>query len=160
MGAAVEHVHHRYGKPGGVPAAQVAPQRDTGVGRGGLGGGQGDPEDRVGPQTTLVVGAVEVDQGTVQSLLVAGVEPLRRFGQLAVDVVHRLTNALAPPCLAAVAQLHGLELAGGGARGHRGAPEGPGGQGHIDLHGRVAATVHDGPGVYLRDLTHWSVWAS
>src|SRR6185436_15660599 len=53
---------------------------------------------------------------------------------------------------AAVAQLDRLELAGGGARGHRGAAGGARLQHHVDLDGRVAAAVDDLPRVHLLDL--------
>ena len=48
--------------------------------------------------------------------------PTSAAGDVAVDVGDRPRDALAAPGLAAVAKLGGLELAGRGARGHRGAP--------------------------------------
>ena len=103
----------------GLGTAQVAPQRLAGVGRSGLGHRQRDAQQGVGAQAALVVGAVEVDHRPVQAGLVGGLAAGHLRRDLAVDVLHRLGDALAAPGLAAVAQLDGLELAGGGARGHR-----------------------------------------
>ena len=54
----------------------------------------------------------------------AGSMPSTACGQLAVDVRDGLRDALAAPGVAAVAQLDGLELAGGRAGRHRGAAGG------------------------------------
>ena len=101
-------------------AAEVAPQRQALLGGLRVGGGERHAEDRVGAEPRLVGRAVELDQRPVERLLVGGVAcPSSRRGDLAVDVGHRARHALAPPRRAAVAQLGRLELARGGARGHR-----------------------------------------
>ena len=56
-------------------------------------------------------------------------------------------HALAAVGVAAVAELGGLELAGGGARGHRGAAVCAGAECDLDLDGGVASAVEDLPGV-------------
>ena len=109
-------------------AAEVAPQRQVLLGRGGPRGGERDAEDRVRAQARLVVGAVELDQLGVEALLVGRVVAGDRLGDLAVDVADGLRDALAPVGVAAVAQLGGLELAGRGAGGHGGAAVGAGAQ--------------------------------
>jgi hypothetical protein len=154
VGAAVEHVHHRHGQHVGGVAAQVPPQRLALLGRRGVRGGERDAEDGVGAQARLVGGPVEVDERAIQALLVGRVAAVDRLGDLAVDVADGLGHALAPVRRRAVAQLRGLELAGGGAAGHRGAAGGARAQHELDLDRRVAATVEDLPAVDLLDLAH------
>ena len=48
-------------------AAEVAPQRQALLGRGGVRGGQRDAEDRVGAEARLVRRAVELDQRAVEA---------------------------------------------------------------------------------------------
>ncbi len=90
-------------------AAQVAPQRQPLLGGGGVGRGQRDGQDRVGSQARLVRRAVEADQRPVERCLGRGVLPVQRLGDLPVDVLDRLADALAAPAVPAVAQLGGLE---------------------------------------------------
>ena len=80
--------------------------------------------------------------------------PVISGGDLAVDVLHRLRHALAAPGVAAVAQLDGLELAGGGAGGHGRAAEGARAQRGVHLDGGVAAAVEHLAGVEGGDLAH------
>ena len=160
VGAAVQHVHHRHRQHVRGLAAEVAPERLPGLGRRGLRPGQGDAEDRVRAEPALVRGAVELDHRAVERRLVGWVEPAHRLGQLAVHVGHRLRDPLARPGVAAVAQLHRLELAGRGAGGHRGAAGGARLQQHVDLDCRVAAAVEDLPRVHLLDLAQpASTWS-
>ena len=80
--------------------------------------------------------------------------PASAFAIVAVDVLDRLRHALAGPVVAAVAQLGRLELAGRGARGHRGAALGAGPEPDLDLDRRVAAGVEDLAGVDVLDRAH------
>ena len=98
VGAAVQHVHHRHGQHVRGLAAEIAPQRQPGLGGGGLGGGERHAEDRVGPQSPLVRRAVagrswrgRAPPGRAASI------PRTRVGQLAVDVAHRLATRPCPP---------------------------------------------------------------
>ena len=111
--ATVDHVHHRHRQDVGVGPADVAVEGDLELVGRGLGHGQGDPEDGVGPDPGLVVGAVGVDQLPVDVALVEGVEAEQQVGDLTVDEPDGVEDALAAVAVAAVPQLDGLELAGG-----------------------------------------------
>ena len=62
-----------------VELGQVAVERLLGVGGGGLGRGQRDAEDRVGPEPALVRGAVELDHRPVERPLLGGARPGQRL---------------------------------------------------------------------------------
>ena len=142
MGAAVEDVHHRHGQGLGVHAADVVVEGQVqGVGSG-AGAGQGHAEHGVGAEAGLVRGAVELDEQLVYRGLVEGVQAQHGLGDLGVDVLNGLADALAQvTALVAVAELAGLVNAGGGAGGNSGAADGAVVQGDLDLNGRVAAGV-------------------
>ncbi len=135
-------------------AAQIAPEREPDLCRGGLRGRQRHPEDCVRSQPRLVRRAVELDHRAVHGRLIGCVEPAHAVGDLALHVVHCAAHALAVPGRAAVAQLHRLELSGRGARGHRGTPRRAGGEHHIHLDRGIPATVHDLPPVHRLNLAH------
>ena len=120
VGAAVEHVHHRHRQDPRLLAAEMAPERLPGVGRGGLRDGERDAEDGVRAEPRLVRRAVELDHRVVEAGLVGRVAAVDRGGDLAVDVGDGVRHALAAEGAAAVAQLDRLELAGRRARGHGG----------------------------------------
>ncbi len=128
----------------GVGAAQVGIEGQAGRLGGGAGDGQRAAQDGVGAKVALVGGAVGGDHGLVAAALVGGVHAHQELGQLVVDVVDGLGDALAHVAvLVAVAQLNGLELAGGGAGGDNGAAKGAVLQKDLDLDGGVAAGVKD-----------------
>ena len=106
-------------------AAQVAPERQTLLRGRRVGRGQRHAEDGVGPQMRLVGGAVEIDERPVELLLVGRIVSGHRGGDLGVDVRDGVGDALAEVGLAPVAQLGGLELAGGRSRRHRGSAQRP-----------------------------------
>ena len=95
-------------------------------------------EDGVGAEPRLVGRAVELDHHPVDRRLIAA--PRCRTAHRSVSPLtrlDRLQHALAAiALLVAVAQLHRLMGAGGGARRHGGAAEGAALQPHIDLDGR------------------------
>ena len=101
------------------------------------------PEDGVGAEPGLVVGAVEVDQDAVDVALVERVEPDERVVDLAVDVADRVEHALAAEAVAAVAQLDRLELPRRRAGRDDGAAARPAVEDDLDLDRRVAARVED-----------------
>ena len=135
-------------------AADVAEQRQAGGVGGGAGDGEADAEDRVGAQPRLVRRAVEVDQLLVDQPLLAGVVADQLGADDVEDVVDGLGDALAAVALTAVAELDGLEGAGGGAAGHRGPGDRPVVEGDLDLDGGVSARVEDLPRAYGVDAGH------
>ena len=156
VGAAVDDVHHRQGQYAGVGPADVLVERQAGFFGGGLGHGQRDAQDGVGAQLALVFGAVQLDHAHVDADLVDGVHADQVFGDDVVDVVDGLEDALAEVALlVAVAQLHGLALAGGCAGRHGGAAEGARLQIDFHLQGRIAAGIKDLSGIDIYDLTHY-----
>ena len=154
VGATVEHVHHRHREDVCGLAAEIPPQRLPLLGRRRVCGGQRHREHRVGAQPGLVGRAVEGDQRPVERRLSGRIETANRRRDLAVDILHRLGDALAQPRRAAVAQFGGLELAGRRARGHCRPTPRPGGDRQLHLDRRVAATVEDLTGVDVLDLAH------
>jgi hypothetical protein len=152
--AAVEHVHERHRQHVRVGAAHVAVQRQAGVVGGGLRDRERHPEDGVGAEARLGVGAVEGDELVVEEPLVGGVEADDEVGDPAVHVVDGSAHALAPVPGAAVAQLHGLVRAGARPAGHDGPPGGAGDQLHLHLDGGVAARVEHLPPDDVHDHAH------
>ena len=152
--AAVEDVHHRHRKHVRVGSAQVAVQGKAEGLRRRLGHRQGGSQDGVGAQPPLVRGPVGLDEQQVDLALVDGVHAHQRVGDLAVDVLHRLEDALAAPGLAPVAQFDRFEAARRGARRHRGPAHRPARELHLDLDRRVAARIQDLPSEHAEDNGH------
>ena len=147
MSAAVQDVHHRNGQGLGIGAADVSIQGQAdGLGRG-AGAGQRHAQNGVGAQTALVGSAVQIDHGLVQQSLIHGVQTGQSLGDLAVDSLNSLQNALAQiTALVAVAQFASLINTGGSTGGHGGAAAvGVHAVFHIDFHfhGGIAAGVHN-----------------
>ena len=83
--------------------------------------------------------------------------PITVVGDLAIDRVDRLADALAAPAaLVAIAQLDRLMRAGRRARRHRRAAHAAVLQRHVDLDRRIAAAVEDLAGVHVDDCGHGS----
>ena len=142
--AAVDDVGHGNRKNAGVGTTDIAVERQA-VGRGGgLGGGQADPQDRVGTELALVRCAVRRDQCAVQPDLVGRIAPHGDLGQRRVDVGDGLGHPFAQVAfLVAVPQLDGLIDSGAGSGGNRRPPHRAVGQDHVHFDGRVAAAVED-----------------
>jgi hypothetical protein len=146
--------HHRHRQQVRVGATDVAEERQAGgLGRG-LRGGEGDTEDRVGAELGLVGRAVEVEHRLVDEALVVGVEPDDRPGDGVDHAGHGLLDALAEVALAAVAQLDGLEGAGGRPAGDGRATERAVLEEDLHLDGGVAARVEDLAGADCGDDRH------
>jgi hypothetical protein len=148
VGAAVEHVHHRHRQHVGAEPAKGAVQgQPQGVG-GRPGHRHRDAEGGVGAELGLVVGAVGGEHDPVDGPLVIGVGGLveQRPGQDLVDVADRVADPLAAVAVAAVAELDGLELAGGGAGGDDRAAEAAVVEVDVALERGIAARVQDLPG--------------
>ena len=119
-------------------------ERQAGVVGGRAGHRQRDGQDGVGAERGLVRRAVQLEQGLVDRGLLGGLHALDLGGDGLLDVLHGAAHALAAVALGvAVAQLHRLALAGGGARRHHGAAQGAGLELHLDLDGGVAAGIED-----------------
>ena len=151
---AVDDVHHRHGKDMSVGAADVAVQRNAELLGRSLGDRQADPEDCVGAETSLVVGAVELAQQRVDHPLRHGIEAIEGLGDLAVDEADRRLHAFAAVAVAAITQLDGLVFAGRGAAGHGGPSGRSGVEEDLDLDGRVATRIEDLAADDFDDLTH------
>ena len=160
VGATVEDVHHRHRQQVRRRAADVAEQRQAGGVGGRAGHGEADAEDGVGAEPGLVRRAVEVDQPLVDQPLLAGLVADELGADDVEDAVDGLGHALAAVALAAVAQLHRLEGAGGGAAGHGGPGDRPVVEGDLDLDGGVSARVEDLPRAYGVDAGHGGSLAS
>lgn len=96
VGATVENVHERNWEDvwflGAREIADVGVERHTLLGSGSLGHGHGHTENGIGTQLSLVLGAIELVEETVDGGLVldvqVGLDQL--WGDLVVDVGHRL----------------------------------------------------------------------
>ncbi len=151
--AAVDDVHHGGRQQAGADAAEIAEQRQAGVGRRGMGRGQRNAEDGVGPQLALVLGAVQIDHPPVQGGLIQGVHAGQFVGQNVVDVVDRLEHALAQvKRLVAVAKFQGLVNARARAAGNRRPAERTVGQLHVDLDRGVSAAIKDLSGMDIENF--------
>ena len=151
--AAVDDVHHGGRQQAGADAAEIAEQRQAGVGRRGMGRGQRNAEDGVGPQLALVLGAVQFDHPPVQRGLIQGVHAGQFVGQDVVDVVDRLQHALAQvQRLVAVAKFQGLVNARARAAGNRRPAERTVGQFHVDLDGGISAAIEDLSGMDIENF--------
>ena len=128
--------------------AEVAVQRQAGAFGGGVGDGHRHTQDRIGTELGLVLRAVQLDHQPVDVFLVACVQAQQLGGELVVDVVHGLLDALALiVVLLAVTQFDGLVLAGARAGGDDGPPDGAVGKVCLDFNGRIAARIQDLPAV-------------
>ena len=90
----------------------------------------------------------------VDGALVARLHALEVRSDLAVDVRHRLQNALAHPGVATVAKLDRLPLARGGTRRDRRGTTRTAREDHVDLDRGIAARVEDLPAVDRGDDAH------
>ena len=113
--AAVDHVEQGHGQRRGVLAAEMAVERDPGVGRGRLRVRQRDAQDRVRSEPALASRPVELDQSAIESRLVVGLQPRNGGSDLAVHVPNGPRHRLAAVGRTAVAQLDRLVHTGRGA---------------------------------------------
>ena len=156
VSAAVDDVHHRHGQRHLARATEVAIQRQAGFLGSGAGHGHGDGQHGVGAQVGLVVGTVQLDQGTVDVGLLGGVQAQNGLGDLGVDVLDSFQHALAAIALGiAIAQLDGLTGTGRGAgRDGRTAHHARFEQ-DVAFDGGVATRIDDLTSDNVDDCTHW-----
>ena len=156
VGAAVDDVHHRHGQRHLARATEVAIQRQAGFLGSGTGHGHGHGQHGVGAQVGLVVGTVQLDQGTVDVGLFSGIQAQHGLGDFGVDVLDRLQHALAAVALGVVVtQFDGFAGAGGSTGRHGGTTHHTGFEQDIALDGGVAARVDDLTPDNVDDCTHW-----
>ena len=100
-------------------------------------------------------GAVERNHGLVDQPLVGRVHAFQLRRNHGLDVRNGLQHALAQVvALVAVAQFHGLMLAGGSARRHNGAAQCAAFQNHVRFHGGVSARIKNFAGTNGNNLSH------
>ena len=157
MRAAVQHVQHGRGQDAGVDAAEIAIERNLQRLRHGAGCSHRDGENRVRAQLAFVRRAVERDHGLVDQPLVGGIHAFQFGRDHGFNVGHGLQHALAEVmALVAVAQFHGLMLAGGSARRHDGAAQRAALQNYVCFHGGISARVKNFARANRNNLSHIS----
>jgi hypothetical protein len=116
MFASIDDVGHGHGEKGGMRAAKILVKRDAEEVGGGAGYGHGYAEQCVGAELGLVLGPVEVDHCSVDVHSFECVQAANLRGDGGVDVLDGLEDAFTEiALLVAVAEFHGLVLAGAGA---------------------------------------------
>ena len=121
----------------------------------GVGHGQGNAEQGVGPEPALVRRAVERDQLGVEAGLIVQVHTQDGRGDFADHVARRPANAQAAVArVFGVAQLERLVPARAGARGDDRPADGPCRRDRIDLHRRPAARVEHLAGLERLQFRH------
>ena len=152
---AVDDVHHRHGQGARSGAADIAEERQAEIGSRRLGECERDAEDRIRAEAGFVRRAVEIDQELVEAHLVGRLHAGEGVEYLALDILDRVPHALAAEaCGIAVAELHRLVRAGGGAGRNGGTPDGARLEQHLDLDGRVAARIENLAGGDVRYRSH------
>jgi len=153
--AAVDHVHHRHRQRHRARTTDIAIQRQTGFFSSSLGYSHRNSQDGVGAQTTLVVGAVQIDHGLVDESLVGSVEANDGFADFGVDVFNGFQNTLAQIAgFVAIAQFQGFTLASGCAGRYSGTAHDAGFEQHVGFDGRVATGVQNLAGDDFYDCAH------
>ncbi len=148
VGTAIDDVQHRHRQGHRALAAEAGVEGLARCRGRGVGGGQGDAENGVGPEPALVGGAIEGQQGGVDAFLVCAIASHHHGGDLAIDVVDGATHSLAAVAdRVAVPQLDRFVGPGGGAGGHLGDAASASVDGHLDLQGGVATRIQDLSGV-------------
>ena len=110
---AIDDVHHGDRQLVRSCGAQMPIQRQVVRACLGLRRRQRDRQHRVGAQASLVVAAVQLDQGVVQRILIGRIHTQHRVTDLTVDVGDRPGDALAQVArTVTVAQLHGFAGSG------------------------------------------------
>ena len=153
--APVDDVHHRHRQDAGARTANITVKLLSCGLCGGFGDCEGDAENGVSPKAALVGRAVHFDHRLVDHRLAGCVDAGQRLRDFAVHGGDGVQNALALVArLVAVAQLHRLMRAGGGAGGDGRAAEGAVFERHVDFHRRVAPAVENFAGVDVDDRAH------
>ena len=155
MSAAVEDVHHRGGQKMSVRAAHVLVQRELGRLRGGTSNCQGGAQDGVSAELALVLGAIGLDHGLVDSALVGCVHIVQNVGDLGVNEIDSVQHALAKiAILVAVTKLDSFEGARRCAGRNDCATHGAVVKDDLDLNRGVAARIENLATINIKDDAH------
>ena len=147
MDTAIEDVEHGYRQSAGRRAAKVAKHGQVAGVRRRPRYGQAHPKDGIGAEFLLVRTAVQCQHGPIHRPLIQCIHILDHGRDIFIDVLDRVSHAFAAVATwIVVAQFHRFMHTRGGTGRHCRAPIGATGQGHIDLHGRIAAGVENFPG--------------
>jgi hypothetical protein len=144
MLAAIDDVHHRHRHLHRARTAEIAIERQAGLFGGCLGNRHRHGKHGIGAETRLVFGAVELDQRLIDEGLLLRIEADDRFGNLGIDVLHGLHDALAQiaACIT-VTQLDGLARSGRRARRHGGTPHDAGFEQYVAFNGGISAGIQN-----------------
>ena len=155
MFAAIDDIHHRHRQDMRADPADVAIERQATRVRRRLRHRQADAQDRIGAQPALVLGAVQLDQRSVDLDLVLGLKPADGVGNLTVHRLDRIVHALAEPAaLVAITLLDRLMCTGRCARRHGCPTEAAVLQEHVDFHRGITAAVDDLTALQVDDCGH------
>ena len=139
----------------GMGPPHIAVKGQTGLFGGSLGDGQGNAENGVGPEPSLVLGAVEFNHRAINQPLVVGLKAAQGIEDFTLGAIDSLLHPLAAEARRiVVAQLNRLKAAGRGTRGHSGATHGTGFKLNIHLNGGHAPGVEDFAGGDINNRTH------
>ena len=86
MGSAIDDIHHRNGQLHDTGTAEITVKRQSCFFGCRLGDSHGNGQHGVGTQTALVFRSVQINQGTVQKRLFAGVQSDNRLGDFGIDM--------------------------------------------------------------------------
>src|SRR5215218_4985958 len=152
MLATVEDVHHRYRQRARVWSAQIAVERQPcRLGRR-SGDRERDTEDRVRAKLSLVLAAVEIAHGAIDSDLVERIESDDRFGEGFIDVPDRDLDAFAAVTRGVVVtQLDRLVRAGRRAGRHSSEATVTADEGDLYLQRGIASRIENLPAPHRFD---------
>ena len=107
------------------------------------------------PRRLLLSDTVELAQDAVHADLIESAVPAQRLGDVAVDGIDGLSDALAAEAaFVAVAQFHGLAGSGGSARRHGGPARRTAVENDFDFDGGISPAVEDFKTANAGDCCH------
>ncbi len=155
----VDDVHHRHrhgvDAGGAVQVGDVRVQRHALGLCSSLGSSQGNSQDGVGAQSSLVLGAVQLDHRAVQLGLSGRITANQQLADGAIDIGNSLEHALAQiTALVAITQFQRFARTGGGAGGCASAAHDAAFQNHVRFNGGVTARVQNLTALDINDFCH------
>ena len=158
MLAPVQDVHHRHGQTYFAAAEDIVDmleQRHFPMRRRGFCGGEGHRQDRIGAETRLVAGAVQVDHRVIEDFLVQRVDAADRRGDFIDDTSDGFQHAPARKAFwIAIPKLKCLARSGGCAGRREGVAARSAAQYDFRPHRGVAAGVEDFLRRHVADDAH------